>query len=74
MAPIGSNSYNIPLVHVDAEELFLSGLAGGTHPEAKPKFIGATFFDEEACKVGGADFLAHPPEQGHVPEVSPTAE
>jgi GMP synthase (glutamine-hydrolysing) len=27
--------YNIPLVHVDAEELFLSGLAGLTDPEAK---------------------------------------
>jgi GMP synthase (glutamine-hydrolysing) len=43
--------YNIPLVHVDAEELFLSGLAGLTDPEAKRKFIGKTFidvFDEEA--------------------------
>jgi len=55
------NSYNIPLVHVDAEELFLSGLAGLTDPEAKRKFIGKTFidvFDEEAKKIGGADFLA----------------
>jgi GMP synthase (glutamine-hydrolysing) len=55
------NSYNIPLVHVDAEELFLSGLAGVTDPEAKRKFIGKTFidvFDEEAKKIGGADFLA----------------
>ena len=55
------NSYNIPLVHVDAEELFLSGLAGVTDPEAKRKFIGKTFidvFEEEARKVGGADFLA----------------
>jgi GMP synthase (glutamine-hydrolysing) len=55
------NSYNIPLVHVDAEELFLSGLAGVTDPEAKRKFIGKTFidvFDEEATKIGGADFLA----------------
>jgi GMP synthase (glutamine-hydrolysing) len=53
--------YNIPLVHVDAEELFLSGLAGLTDPEAKRKFIGKTFidvFDEEAGKIGGADFLA----------------
>jgi GMP synthase (glutamine-hydrolysing) len=53
--------YNIPLVHVDAEELFLSGLAGLTDPEAKRKFIGKTFidvFDEEAKKIGGADFLA----------------
>ena len=55
------NSYNIPLVHVDAEELFLSGLSGITDPEAKRKFIGKTFidvFDAEATKVGGADFLA----------------
>jgi len=53
--------YNIPLVHVDAEDLFLSGLAGLTDPEAKRKFIGKTFidvFDEEAKKIGGADFLA----------------
>ncbi len=55
------NSYNIPLVHVDAEELFLSGLAGVTDPEAKRKFIGKTFidvFEEEARKIGGAQFLA----------------
>jgi GMP synthase (glutamine-hydrolysing) len=55
------NSYNIPLVHVDAEELFLSGLAGKTDPEAKRKYIGGAFidlFEEEARKIGGADFLA----------------
>jgi GMP synthase (glutamine-hydrolysing) len=55
------NSYNIPLVHVDAERLFMDGLAGVTDPEAKRKFIGKTFidvFDEEARKIGGADFLA----------------
>ena len=55
------NSYNIPLVHVQAEQLFLDGLAGLTDPEAKRKFIGKTFidvFDEEAKKIGGADFLA----------------
>jgi GMP synthase (glutamine-hydrolysing) len=54
-------AYNIPLVHVDAEELFLSGLAGVTEPEAKRKFIGKTFidiFEEQARKIGGADFLA----------------
>ncbi len=54
-------AYNIPLVHVQAETLFLSGLAGVTDPEAKRKFIGKTFidvFEEEARKVGGADFLA----------------
>ena len=55
------DSFNIPLVHVDVEELFLSGLAGITDPERKRKFIGATFidvFDAEAKKLGGADFLA----------------
>jgi GMP synthase (glutamine-hydrolysing) len=55
------NSYNIPLVHVDASRDFLSGLEGVTDPEAKRKFIGAEFinvFEAEAKKVGGADFLA----------------
>ena len=54
-------AYNIPLVHVNAETLFMNGLAGVTDPEAKRKFIGKTFidvFDEEARKIGGADFLA----------------
>ena len=53
--------YNIPLVHVDAGETFLGGLAGVSDPEKKRKFIGAAFidiFEEEAKKVGGADFLA----------------
>ncbi|MFN7055486.1 glutamine-hydrolyzing GMP synthase [Hyphomonas sp.] len=53
--------YNIPLVHVDASELFLGQLEGITDPEKKRKTIGALFidvFDEEAKKIGGADFLA----------------
>jgi GMP synthase (glutamine-hydrolysing) len=53
--------YNIPLVVVDAEERFMAGLAGLTDPEKKRKFIGAEFinvFEEEAKKIGGADFLA----------------
>src|SRR5690349_18850098 len=53
--------YNIPLVHVNAEEMFLSGLAGETDPEKKRKFIGKAFidlFEAEANKIGGADFLA----------------
>ncbi len=53
--------YNIPLVHRDAGELFLGKLAGVTEPEMKRKIIGATFidvFDEEAHKIGGAEFLA----------------
>ncbi len=55
------NSYNIPLVHVDAAQDFLAGLDGLTDPEAKRKFIGAEFinvFEAEANKIGGADFLA----------------
>jgi GMP synthase (glutamine-hydrolysing) len=55
------NSYNIPLVHVQAEALFLGGLHGVGDPEAKRKYIGKTFidiFEEEANKLGGADFLA----------------
>ena len=53
--------YNIPLVHVDASELFLGKLAGVSDPERKRKIIGGLFidvFDEEATKIGGADFLA----------------
>jgi GMP synthase (glutamine-hydrolysing) len=55
------NSYNIPLVHVDASADFLAGLEGVTDPEKKRKFIGAEFinvFEAEAQKIGGADFLA----------------
>jgi len=53
--------YNIPLVHRDAGALFLGKLAGITDPERKRKIIGATFidvFDEEARRLGGAEFLA----------------
>ena len=53
--------YNIPLIHRDAADLFIDKLAGVSDPEQKRKIIGATFidvFDEEASKIGGADFLA----------------
>ena len=53
--------YHIPLVHVDASEVFMAGLAGVTDPEAKRKFIGGAFidvFEAEARKLGGARFLA----------------
>lgn len=53
--------YNIPLVHVDAGEEFLSALKGVSEPEAKRKAIGKTFidvFDREAAKIEGATFLA----------------
>ncbi len=53
--------YNIPLVHVEADTLFLGKLDGVTDPETKRKIIGGLFidvFDAEAHKLGGADFLA----------------
>ncbi len=55
------DSYNIPLVHVEAEELFLEALAGVDDPEVKRKTIGKLFidvFEAEASKLGGAEFLA----------------
>ena len=54
-------AFNIPLVHVDASRRFLAALAGKDEPEAKRKAIGALFidvFEEEAKKLGGAQFLA----------------
>jgi len=53
--------YNIPLVHVQAESLFLQALEGVSDPEAKRKTIGRLFievFEAEAGKIGGAEFLA----------------
>src|SRR5271170_1267247 len=53
--------YNIPLVHADARDLFLSRLHGVSDPERKRKIIGAAFidvFEAEAKKIGGAEFLA----------------
>ncbi|HEY7296896.1 MAG TPA: glutamine-hydrolyzing GMP synthase [Xanthobacteraceae bacterium] len=54
-------SYNIPLLHVAAENLFLDALEGITDPELKRKTIGRVFievFEAEATKAGGAEFLA----------------
>jgi len=53
--------YNIPLVHVDAADLFIGALEGEADPETKRKTIGRLFievFEEEARKLGGAEFLA----------------
>jgi GMP synthase (glutamine-hydrolysing) len=53
--------FNIPLVVRNAEDMFLHQLEGVDDPEKKRKIIGSTFidvFDEEAEKIGGADFLA----------------
>jgi GMP synthase (glutamine-hydrolysing) len=55
------NTYNIPLVHVEAEDMFVGALTGVSDPEVKRKTIGRLFidvFDAEAKKIGGADFLA----------------
>ena len=53
--------FNIRLVHRDASDLFLNALEGVSDPEVKRKTIGGLFidvFEEEAAKIGGADFLA----------------
>jgi len=53
--------YNIPLVHKDVADLFLSKLEGISDPEKKRKIIGGLFidvFEAEAKKIGGAEFLA----------------
>ena len=53
--------FNIRLVHRDASDLFLGALDGVTDPEVKRKTIGRLFidvFEEEAAKLGGADWLA----------------
>ena len=53
--------YNIPLVHVQAQDLFIGALEGVSDPEVKRKTIGKLFidvFEAEAKKIGGADFLA----------------
>ena len=53
--------YNIPLVHVEAGDVFLKALEGIDDPEIKRKTIGKLFievFEAEAKKIGGAEFLA----------------
>jgi GMP synthase (glutamine-hydrolysing) len=60
------DSYNIPLVHVEAQTQFLAALKGVTDPEAKRKTIGQLFidvFEAEARKIAAdgrapAQFLA----------------
>jgi GMP synthase (glutamine-hydrolysing) len=54
------DAFRMNLVVVDAADRFLAKLAGVTDPEKKRKIIGYEFiavFEEEARKVGGADFL-----------------
>jgi GMP synthase (glutamine-hydrolysing) len=53
--------YNIPLIHIDAGDDFLSQLNDVSDPETKRKIIGRVFieiFDREAAKIEGAAFLA----------------
>jgi GMP synthase (glutamine-hydrolysing) len=53
-------AFKMNLIVVDAAERFLSKLAGIDDPEQKRKIIGREFiavFDEEAHKLGGADYL-----------------
>jgi GMP synthase (glutamine-hydrolysing) len=60
------DSYNIPLVHVQAQDLFIGALEGVSDPEVKRKTIGKLFidvFEDEAKKIasdgkGSAEFLA----------------
>lgn len=54
------NRFNMRLIRVNAQERFLSRLAGVTQPEEKRKIIGEEFirvFEAEAKKIGTIDFL-----------------
>ncbi len=54
-------AYNLPLIHADESQLFLSALEGVSDPETKRKTIGRLFievFEKQARAIGGADFLA----------------
>ncbi|WP_112323145.1 glutamine-hydrolyzing GMP synthase [Oceanibium sediminis] len=53
--------YNLPLIHADESDLFLTALEGVSDPEQKRKIIGKLFievFEKHAAEIGGADFLA----------------
>jgi GMP synthase (glutamine-hydrolysing) len=52
--------FHVPLVHVQAQERFLSRLSGIEDPERKRKIVGEEFirvFEEEASKLGDVKFL-----------------
>lgn len=52
--------FDMNLIRVNAEERFLSRLAGVADPEEKRKIIGEEFirvFEEEAKKIGAVDYL-----------------
>ena len=53
--------FQVPLVHVHAEERYAALLAGVTEPEEKRRRIGTEFwkvFFDEAQKIGGVEMLA----------------
>ena len=53
--------FNVPLVHVHAEERYAKLLAGVTDPEQKRRLIGTEFwkvFFDEAQKIGDVEILA----------------
>jgi GMP synthase (glutamine-hydrolysing) len=53
--------YNLPLIHADESDLFLTALEGVSDPEVKRKTIGRLFievFEKHAKAIGGAQFLA----------------
>ncbi len=55
-----TNHFHVPLVHVEAQERFLSKLEGVTDPEQKRKIIGEEFirtFEEEARRLENTRFL-----------------
>ncbi len=55
------DQFHIDLIHVDAEDRYLTLLAGVTDPERKRHIIGEEFwqvFFEEATKLSGVKFLA----------------
>lgn len=60
MATFASN-LGVRVIRVDAEERFLSALAGEADPEKKRKIIGNLFvkiFEEESAKISNASWLA----------------
>ncbi|MBA3842368.1 MAG: glutamine-hydrolyzing GMP synthase [Actinobacteria bacterium] len=53
-------AFHVPLVHVQAQERFISRLAGVTDPERKRMIIGEEFirvFEDESRKLGDVDWL-----------------
>ncbi|HET8679265.1 MAG TPA: glutamine-hydrolyzing GMP synthase, partial [bacterium] len=54
------DTFQVPLVHVDARDRFLARLRGVTDPEQKRRTIGEEFvrvFEEEATRLGEIEFL-----------------